>query len=202
MSICGIYKIQSAEKPDRFYIGSSKDIGERFRLHLVHLKKNDHHSIKLQNHYNKYGKSDLLFYILLGCEKEDLIKNEQYFLDSYKPWFNMAKVAGSGEGHTVSEEARKIMSEKRKGTKNPHVGHRPSEEGIQRIKDKLRGRIPWNKGKPNPHGGYIFTEDHKKNIGEAQRGRKHSPETKKKMSEWRKEYYRKKEEQLIDISAN
>lgn len=98
MNISGIYKIQSKIKPERIYIGSAINISHRWNMHLFRLRKKEHHSSKLQNHYNKYGESDLLFSILLGCEISDLIKIEQYFIDSYRPWFNICKVAGSALG--------------------------------------------------------------------------------------------------------
>ena len=71
----GIYAIVNINN-DKFYIGSSKDIIERWSNHLYHLEKNKHHSSILQNHYNKYGESDLVFSILLGCDKENLIEHE------------------------------------------------------------------------------------------------------------------------------
>jgi group I intron endonuclease len=93
--ICGIYKIESKIKPERYYIGSAIDINVRWKVHLNSLKKNTHHNRKLQNHYNKYGKSDLQFSVLVECDKEDLLKTEQSFLDSKKPYFNICVVAGS-----------------------------------------------------------------------------------------------------------
>ena len=63
MNISGIYKIKSKVKPERIYIGSSVNIQERWRKHINYLKNNKHQSIKLQRHYNKYGKNDLVFSI-------------------------------------------------------------------------------------------------------------------------------------------
>ena len=65
MKISGIYKIQSVIKPDRCYIGSGVCIKSRWNRHLCDLRHNRHWSKKLQNHYNKYGESDLQFSILL-----------------------------------------------------------------------------------------------------------------------------------------
>jgi group I intron endonuclease len=85
MRISGIYRIQSKIKSERIYIGSAVDINDRWRCHLKDLRNNKHHSKKLQRHYDKYGEVDLQLSILLGCEKEDLLKTEQYFIDSYNP---------------------------------------------------------------------------------------------------------------------
>ena len=110
----GIYKIQSVIKPERIYIGSSVDITDRWQHHLQELKGNRHNNKKLQNHVNKYGESDLQFSILLGCEKDDLLKVEQYFLDSYKPYFNCCSIAGNTLGFRHSDETKAIIREKRK----------------------------------------------------------------------------------------
>src|SRR4030042_5011373 len=104
--ISGIYKIQSIRKKNRIYIGSAKNIHVRWGLHLSYLRRNKHHSIKLQNYYNKYGESDLLFNILLGCDEALLIVNEQFFIDSYKQYFNIKPNAGSNLGFKHSEESK------------------------------------------------------------------------------------------------
>lgn len=123
----GIYKIQSGIYPERLYIGSAINIKDRWRRHLSCLKRDCHSNIKLQHHYNKYGESDLQFSILLGCNKEDLIAHEQYFIDSYKPWFNICPKAGSCLGTHQSDEAR---------MKNriSNLGKRHSLESIEKIR--------------------------------------------------------------------
>jgi group I intron endonuclease len=116
MKISGIYQIQSKIKPERIYIGSAININSRWNMHLFRLRKKEHHSIKLQNHYNKYRESDLQFSVLLGCDKGDLIKIEQYFIDSYNPWFNIAKKAGSALG--IRRIYKKTPNCSRAGGKN------------------------------------------------------------------------------------
>jgi group I intron endonuclease len=106
MKISGIYKIQSIIKPERIYIGSAENINDRWACHLTGLKKHNHHSRKLQRHYDKYGLGDLQFSVLLGCDKDDLLKTEQYFIDSYNPYFNICKIAGSNIGVKRSEETK------------------------------------------------------------------------------------------------
>jgi group I intron endonuclease len=117
MKISGIYKIQSYIKNHKIYIGSAINIHDRWNKHLLLLKKNKHYNKKLQNHYNKYGISDLHFTILLGCEKEDLVKIEQYFIDSYHPWFNNRLVSNSNLGFKHSKETiskMKVAQQKRR----------------------------------------------------------------------------------------
>lgn len=151
MKISGIYKIQSIIKPERVYIGSAVNLSERWRHHLNDLKLEKHGNNRLQNHYNKYGISDLCFSILLGCDKKDLLKTEQYFIDSYNPYFNICKLAGSRLGMKHSPKSCLQMSKKRKGTnigvENHFFGkHHTIESNLQNSKTH-EGKTAWNKGK-------------------------------------------------------
>jgi len=129
--IRGVYIIQSERYNKRFYVGSSWDILWRWTKHLSDLRKNTHHSIKLQNHFNKYGEDDLIFEIIEGGEylcKQHLFAREQGWYELFKmsnlelPYFNIAKIAGSNRGIS-----------RRKNTKMKMSTH-------------MQGRIPWNKG--------------------------------------------------------
>ena len=66
-----------------------------------------HHNTKLQNHYNKYGREDLVLSILTVCSKEELIGKEQYYIDLFQPWFNICKTAVSCLVVKRSEETRR-----------------------------------------------------------------------------------------------
>ena len=50
LNISGIYQIQSIIKPEKKYIGSAINIRKRWHIHLCNLRKNKHHSKKLQRH--------------------------------------------------------------------------------------------------------------------------------------------------------
>lgn len=188
MNISGIYQIQSRVKPERIYIGSSKSIYFRWETHLRTLARNKHHSRKLQRHYDKYGKEDLVFSILLGCPKEDLINTEQYFLDSRNVYFNSAKKAGSPIEFKLSDEAKRKISESKKGEKNPNFGKKLSKETIQRMSDSKKGKISKligrklseeikqkislsHTGLKNPHPGYLVSEETKIKLSNSLKGR-------------------------------
>jgi len=147
MRITGIYKIQSKVKPDRIYIGSAINISERWGDHLKKLRKNKHANSKLQSHYNKYKESDLQFSVLLSCERCDLLKTEQYFIDSYNPWFNICKNAGSVLGLKKTIESRKKQSELFRGEKHPMFGKRHTIESKGKMSIGHKGQKAWNKGK-------------------------------------------------------
>jgi group I intron endonuclease len=196
MKISGIYQIQSKHKPERIYIGSAINISERWRLHLLHLKRNTHHSKKLQNHFNKYGECDLLFSIILGCDKIDLLKTEQYFLDSYNPFFNIAKIAGSclgikrpgrtspNKGKTFNEEWRKHMKENSgtRGIEPFNKGKQLSIETKKKISESHMGKSSAAKGKKWSDEAKLKFSLRMKGVNNPFFGKTHSEETKLKIS--------------------
>ena len=162
MATSGIYKIQSKSKPERIYIGSAINIRDRWRLHLWELDLNRHHSARLQNHYNKYGKDDLVFTILEPCLPAFCIVREQEYIDELNPFFNISKIAGSTlgmihegrrgkptwrKGRPLSEEHKRKISESMSGDKNPMYGKPSPKKG--------------KKGHPNPNKGKkgVYSEE-------------------------------------------
>lgn len=176
MKISAIYKISSIIKPERIYIGSSQDITERIKIHLRTLRKNKHHSKKLQYHFNKYGEADLQFNILLSCDKDDLLKIEQYFLDSYYTYFNVCKIAGSHLGSKRSKESCLRISRSKSGNKHWNYGNKLSDEYKKKISDTLKGRV-------SPYKGHKASEETKRKRREKRIGHKTSEETRLKISQ-------------------
>src|ERR1035437_713631 len=185
MNISGVYQIQSKVKPERIYIGSAVNIDNRWKNHLKALRKNTHHSKKLQSHFNKYNESDLQFSVLLGCEKEDLIKVEQYFLDSHNPYFNICKIAGNtlGTRRKLSKETCRRMSFARMGDKNPNFGKHQTEFNKLKSSEKnsnnkysIGRKRPDTaiRSKGNKYGtlnkGHVPSEEHRKNISKGKMG--------------------------------
>lgn len=110
MNISCIYKISSIQKPMRIYIGSAVNYRKRKRSHLSDLRRGVHNNRKLQNHFNKYGEHDLQFDIITSCNEKELIQQEQFFIDIYKPYFNIRPFANSGLGLKMSKEAKSKLS--------------------------------------------------------------------------------------------
>lgn len=133
MILSSIYQIQSNIKPERVYIGSAVNIQQRWKNHLKLLKGGCHHSIKLQNHFNKYGEQDLWFTVLEDCFKDLLIRREQYYIDILNPWFNIYKTAGSPLGTKRSEEVCRKSSVFMQGN-TYRLGKSLSKEHIEALK--------------------------------------------------------------------
>lgn len=73
---------------------------------------------------NKYGWNSFNLEIFEYCspDKETLLKREQYYLDTFKPYYNIHITAGSPLGFNHSEETKKILSLARLGEGNPLYG--------------------------------------------------------------------------------
>lgn len=141
----GIYKIISKIN-NKFYIGSSVNLRNRANRHQNELRQNKHLSKHLQNAFNQYGSDNFEFIILEEYKKGiitklELLKREQYYLDTLKPYlrengYNTCptascpnvghlskeqrdKISKSLEGRIVSQETRKKISNGRKNKRNP-----------------------------------------------------------------------------------
>ncbi|MCZ2339359.1 MAG: GIY-YIG nuclease family protein [Chitinophagales bacterium] len=64
MDFIGIYIIISKSHPERYYIGSSINIEERWNTHKSDFKVGRRHSPHFQRHFEKYGINDFEFLIL------------------------------------------------------------------------------------------------------------------------------------------
>jgi group I intron endonuclease len=113
----GVYQIKNTIN-GKYYIGSTINIAARWRSHINHLNKNQHHSIKLQNAWNKYGADAFVFEIIeeiispLNSNKEYILSREQYYLDAMlvNYSYNICKIAGSTLGKKHSEITKKKLS--------------------------------------------------------------------------------------------
>lgn len=71
------YSITNTQN-NKKYIGISININERFSRHLMELRGNRHHSIRLQNAWNKYPEESFVFEILEEREYQDFNEAEEY----------------------------------------------------------------------------------------------------------------------------
>ncbi len=181
------------------YVGSSVDVQKRWREHHNALRAGEHRNPHLQAAWDKYGKD--AFYLMLleaVADPQFLALVEQRHLGILDPEYNIATVAGSTLGVRPSDEARRRMSEARRGKslteeirckmsvaqrgeKNHQYGKPKTEAARRKISEALRGRP----GKPQ-------TDETRRKISEALRGKpsplrgrpgkKHTEEARRKMS--------------------
>lgn len=170
--ISGVYKIV-CKTSGRFYVGSSKNLNERWNTHLCNLRGNKHINRHLQSSFNKYGEDSFVFETLEECDVDNLFDREQFYIDSLDACsvgFNIGRSSCGGDNisnnpnkndivkriknkilenlSNMSEEERKLRWSK-PGDKNPNYGKRWSDQMRKDASDRNKGRDPINKGKTN-----------------------------------------------------
>ncbi|OHD25099.1 MAG: hypothetical protein A2Y38_02845 [Spirochaetes bacterium GWB1_59_5] len=132
-----MYEILNSTTNKR-YIGSSLDIGRRWRVHLRSLQRGQHHSLHLQRAWDKYGAAVFCFQIVQECRPDDIVVAEQTLIDSY----------GLDQLYNVSPYAEYSGRYSRVGMHN-------TPEHNAAIGKANSGRPSWNKGGSNTWGGKI-----------------------------------------------
>lgn len=94
------------------YIGSSKNIYQRWQRHKKELKKGSHYNTYLQRSWDKYKEDSFTFSIIEITSLEELIKREAYWCDilsSHSIGYNLSAVIA---GANVSENYKQSQKEK------------------------------------------------------------------------------------------
>jgi len=134
--VSGVYQILNIKTNTR-YIGSAADFNKRWSVHKSHLKRNKHHSPKLQNAWNKYGEESFAFQPLFNCATSVMINMEQLYIDLFdfeKELYNISKYTTSGFlGRKHTNEAKIKIANKSRQQK-----HTP--ETIEKIRSILTGQ--------------------------------------------------------------
>lgn len=141
---------------NKFYIGSSINLNQRLKTYYYPSKLKDNRLISKS--IIKYGHANFSLYIL-EIYKDDVIEileREQYYINLYKPEYNILRKAGNSLGYKHSEETkRKItvskmgkvvgietrnkLSELFKGENNPFFGKKHSEETKRKLSESRKG---------------------------------------------------------------
>lgn len=172
----GIYCIENLVNGNK-YIGQSANLQSRFCCHFSTLKNNKHENQHLQRAFNKYGKENFIFKILVYCELFELTRYEQFFIDLYpdKLYNIRRECVESNFGIKWSEESRKKASENHadfSGENHPSWGMIRSKETREKISKSAIGNKK-HLGKPQP-------EEAKQKISKANKGKRRTPEQKEK----------------------
>lgn len=121
----GVYAIRHIESA-RAYIGSAKNIYNRWRGHKSDLRYGNHHSPHLQNAWNKYGEAAFVFEVLEVCLPDVTAlrhREEAWFAKLEGRLFNAAKHADAAYAKPCSPEHKEMMSKRMKGNKNGEGTH-------------------------------------------------------------------------------
>lgn len=132
-----IYKILNKIN-GKFYIGSAYNFNKRKYVHLCRLRKGNHNSKHLQAAWNMYGEDAFEFIVLQECQKHELLKYEQIWLDWTKSFcteigYNTCAIAGNSIGYKHTEEFKIWQSNRLKGLKH-------SEETKAKRSKSLKGK--------------------------------------------------------------
>lgn len=169
----GVYQILNIINNKR-YVGSTISFVPRWNLHKRLLRKGIHHSVHLQNAWNKDGENSFIFKVLEYVPDLDSLEtNEQQFTDLLNPEYSIRKkcvgsqlgLKRSAKQNQKNSERNKIRLENKEN--HPMYGKRHSDETRRKQSESHTGKVPGNKGK------------------------KMSEETKKSVSKGVKQYYEK-----------
>jgi group I intron endonuclease len=197
---CGIYQIRNT-KNDKIYIGSSKNIENRWLRHLQELRNGSHHNIKLQRAFNKYGEKSFVLEVVESTPDSLLLEREQYYLDELRPYetgYNIGKLASGGDNLTYHPHRDKIIRKIVEGVK---------KSKSQRTEEQKREYIRKITGSGNPNYGKRWNDEQRLKMSKRRKGAKASKETKEKISQvsklrWQSEEFKQREKERRKGSGN
>lgn len=173
----GVYRIRHIDS-GRCYIGSTVNLRARWRLHLFDLRRGTHRNSYLQRVWDKYGADPFVFEIIELVTPDCLIEHEQRQIDTHRPEFNAAPVAGSVRGLKWSAESRARITEYRR---RPEI-----REAMSRAN---KGRVHTPETRANmsaAHRGFTPSPEHRAKLSAAKQGKALPPETRANMSKGQK----------------
>lgn len=199
------------EGTNYIYVGQSINLYKRVTGHLRSIKNGVHDNRKILSVSRKYGLPK--FYVLEFCERDNLNKVEQKYLDiyfdNYKNCLNILKIAGSSYGHKMpprsketrdklsnSLRGRKFSKEHRERLSLANKGKKITKEQLEKMLSKVRGVKKSKEARQKLSKalkGRIFSKEHRINIGKTKigntyvRGQKRNKEQLKRMSNAQKE---------------
>ena len=104
-----IYKITN-HITNKVYVGSTVNVIKRHTNHINQLINLKHHSIKLQNSWNKHGENAFTFNILEYCHPQKCIEREQRYINTLNPEYNICRIAGNTFGYRHTIEAKRKVA--------------------------------------------------------------------------------------------
>ncbi len=131
----GIYKIKNKIN-NKVYIGSSKNLTKRMRLHRQRLNGNYHENRYLQSSWLKHGETNFHIEIIEICDVDILLDREAYWIEFYKSYnkdfgYNICRIPKHTRlGLRASPETLLKMSIANGGQNHPNWGKKLSQTHI------------------------------------------------------------------------
>jgi group I intron endonuclease len=134
-----------------YYTGSTNNIRKRMNEHIIDLKRNSHHNIRLQRVFNKYG-ANSIDVIIYGCKASERLMLEQTLLNNrICGCVNASKIAAYPKTRHTKATRKKISRalkgwprspEQRDGTSKAMRGVKHSLGRRLAQSARMRGVIP------------------------------------------------------------
>lgn len=204
----GIYRIKNLVN-DKCYYGSSKNIKKRWMTHKNHLNGGKHHNVPLQRAWNKYGEDNFSFEVVEECDETILLEKEQYYLD-LNPDYNIGLKSSGGDNLTNNPNKDKIIKKMTESVRKRY-NLMTDEEKKEKHSRPMEKNPNWKGGvsfkycecgvKIKPINETCINCRDKSGINNPFFGKKHSEETKKKLSEIRKDTYNGDQNKIIIIDG-
>jgi group I intron endonuclease len=147
----GIYKITSPT--GKIYIGEAEDLKTRCGFYLTPNRVKKQRAI--YNSLVKHSVENHKIEVLEFCETEKLMERERFWqehFNSINGGLNCYLTPTNTKKKVLSEETKKIMSDKSKGVNNHFYGKKHTEESKLKISNH-------SKGENNPNYGGKFKTD-------------------------------------------
>lgn len=146
----GIYSILNIANNKR-YVGSSRNIVNRWRVHKSRLRLNKHHSQHLQNSYNLYPNNFIFILIEAITDTSTLELREQFWVDTFKSYesefgYNAVRTVSPIGSSRMKERWAKVGAKEEQSRRMKEVCSSPEH----RLKLSL-GHIEYFKNPCNRH---------------------------------------------------
>ena len=177
----GVYQILNLVN-NKSYVGSAAlSFRKRWWQHTSDLNLNKHCNKHLQNAWNKYGYTNFIFVILESSLPSNCVEREQHYINNLLPAYNVCQTAGSQLGYKHSVLAKTKMSIAK-------TGYALTEEHKLKISESNKGRVCSEQTKQKLKKSWlgkpvsIETKERLQKLCESNKGRKHTEESRLKMS--------------------
>jgi len=188
----GVYEIRNKIN-GRVYVGSaSTPIRKRWDRHLSQLRSGKHHSATLQRSWNKYGESSFAWTPILNCSPEWAVALEQIKMDASQCFapslgFNVERYAYSSLGRKMGEEEKnkRKWSPEHKEKMLRIMAEWQSKPEVRRKMAESSAKY-WKNPRPDHHDkarATFRTPEYREAMSNRMTGRKHTEESKRKVSE-------------------